>query len=827
MQGTAGLQDFLSDANLAVTGNARKQIVDMVNWWLKISTPAGQNAQQIALTAVFDNSTPPIELGTQYTVAPSVLGSGLVAASSLAAGIEVNGHSLGGYLAAAFTRLFGSQAHVTHTSTFNSAGFAPGSEAVFVQLQNLIGISYGLGRFPHTSEQTNYFARNGLNLTTNNSWFTQSGNRVELFNESSTAQLPNHFMYKLTDALALANAMSQLDPTLTTEKMNTLFAAGSNTMQASIEGVFNSLRRALISPGLGGIPVGDASASAGNRVTYYQTLQQLTQSSAFTTLAGKLIIKPVNASDLSAAARNNFGALAALQDLSPFAVSAINPAADALLASVWQSTRAADYTAWGADKSATKPTGFTDSWITDRAAMLGKLVDRNMQDIGGIVPGSANLRYFDAASNTEILVGAGATNDQRVQYLFGGGGADTLDGKGFADRLYGGAGADTLNGLGGADYLEGNAGNDNLNGGDGNDTLLGGAGVDSYQFTGSFGKDRIIDSDGLGALQIDGQTLASAKGLGQRNVWAAELKDAAGAGTGVYAGLAIYDDASSSTGKSLIITKGADTGNSITIKNFDLAKAQSAQTQGWLGIQLGAGRRLALVQGASASVGAGAGGPNVWSDRNFDLATLAGKSTNLVEGAAKTFTVYLDQAAHAGDSLGLALSGEAGKFKVLRNGALVDASGAGISLLEGQTQAEFSLVQAGGLGAEVTADASFTLSASYVSGGGGGGGNATSNAWTINLTDTGEITKTFRGDQRGKLIEIDAGHDANYYYNYSKLSNGHKGNMPICLPIIRKFANIERLKAGVECDRFRRKNSRQNCERSDSISQMGELAWLG
>ena len=134
-----------------------------------------------------------------------------------------------------------------------------------------------------------------------------------------------------------------------------------------------------------------------------------------------------------------------------------------------------------------------------------------------------------------------------------------------------------------------------------------------------------------------------------------------------------------------------------------------------------------------------------------------------------------------------------------------------------------------GQSTDVTVSGTPLVSAVYTfnGAGGGGGGNATSNAWTINLTDTGEITKTFRGDQRGKLIEIDAGHDANYYYNYSELSNGHKGNMPICLPIIRKFANIERLKAGVECDRFRRKNSRQNCERSDSISQMGELAWLG
>ena len=46
MRGTEGLlsQDIITDIDLAFTGNARDQIVDMVNWWLKISTPVGQSA---------------------------------------------------------------------------------------------------------------------------------------------------------------------------------------------------------------------------------------------------------------------------------------------------------------------------------------------------------------------------------------------------------------------------------------------------------------------------------------------------------------------------------------------------------------------------------------------------------------------------------------------------------------------------------------------------------------------------------------------------------------------------------------------------------------
>ena len=63
------------------------------------------------------------------------------------------------------------------------------------------------------------------------------------------------------------------------------------------------------------------------------------------------------------------------------------------------------------------------------------------------------------------------------------------------DYLEGGAGSDTLNGGADADQLYGDAGADILNGGDGNDMLVGGTGNDTYNFTGNFGHDIIIDSD--------------------------------------------------------------------------------------------------------------------------------------------------------------------------------------------------------------------------------------------------------------------------------------------------------------------------------------------
>jgi len=112
--------DLRACADLASSGVAHQQIRDMVNWWLRATTPLGQAVQQIT---------------TRQTIGGGPLGVTLVdfvAAASLAEGTGelvgvtnisgVNGHSLGGYLATAFTRLFG--ASVQSVSTFNSAGAA-------------------------------------------------------------------------------------------------------------------------------------------------------------------------------------------------------------------------------------------------------------------------------------------------------------------------------------------------------------------------------------------------------------------------------------------------------------------------------------------------------------------------------------------------------------------------------------------------------------------------------------------------------------------------------------------------------------------------------
>ena len=369
----------------------------------------------------------------------------------------------------------------------------------------------------------------------------------------------------------------------------------------------------------------------------------------------------------------------------------------------------------------------TESWITDRVTMLSWVAKIEKTKDTSLVISSSDEQYFldynDAGGvNKVIRTGSSFTgDDSRRHFVFGGAGADTLNGASKSDKLYAGAGADTLNGKNGDDYLEGGAGND------------------TYQFSDAFGKDIVADTDGMGSLVLDGATLSGGKGAGKRNVWTG--KDSAGN----YEGYAVYDDARSYTGKRLVITRAGSTDNIITIDHFDLDKATS---EGYLGIKLDPTPNLALVQGTGTTVGATTA--NVWSDNNFDEASLEGKSSTINESVGKLFNIYLSTAAKAGETITLALTDLADKFKAVLGDSTVAANGAVITLAEGQTVVSFALVQEG----EVTTEGTSSLSVSYQSTD-ESAQTATSNSWALNLKDGGEIANTYNGDQRASIIGIE------------------------------------------------------------------------
>ena len=552
-RGTQEFPDFGADADLASSGLAHQQLADMVNWWLRETTAPLTSAD-----------TP--QYATQIAVAPN--GSYALAAPALGIGgllgigaiKSVNGHSLGGYLASAFARLFGSKWSVETINTFNSAGFSrPATsniDTAFNQIAQFIGTGVGLSGF--SNPQNNYFAQNGINLTTN-TWdpvgFQQYGTRIALFQEDLTPQgINNHYMYKLTDMLALGNVLAKLDPAFDLTRLSALVKTGSNQMAASYEGVLDALRRVFLGSSVAPTATGDDNGSNAGpqpaaRLDYQTNVAALQNSQTFTNLLGKVNITTSLAN--AAAARTDFGQFLSLYYLASFALTFADADAEAVvrvqqgqLGTDWQVDKGMS----PADRDAGKAT-YSDAWLNDRAVLLSGVVAAAQQDaIGGVVAGNLpfgkrlQTSYVSNGVTQELLLKSsrGDTSLSPVNYFrFGGEANDSLVGGNLDDHLYGGAGADTLNGQGGADYLEGNADNDTLNGGAGSDTLLGGAGndtlngeddadtlvggagddslngglkndhlnggtgTDTYTFTGTWGSDTIEDSGGQGLITIE------------------------------------------------------------------------------------------------------------------------------------------------------------------------------------------------------------------------------------------------------------------------------------------------------------------------------------
>ncbi|MCL4771920.1 MAG: hypothetical protein KJZ76_16505 [Burkholderiaceae bacterium] len=495
-RGTESTTDIVNaDLDLALgSGVASKQAAAMVNWWLDISSAAGSAVRQVSADG--PNLAP-------FVPAASKTASGDIAAevsAAVATGkLHVVGHSLGGHLTTVFTSLFANQ--VAHASTFNGAGmFSVGAIADIVagvlgghpinQLAQALGLTVQL---PTAAKMDNFYAMNGMNLTTNAATFTQLGQRIEVFNEETPAPtFSNHYLYKQTDSLALAVAMQKLDPSLTLTKFNALAQAAFNVSGGSLETLLDALRRQLLGTHVAKTAIGDdggdwkKSTMPQSRTDYQQNVKQLTENPAFQSLVGQLTLQPTDV-NLRAPARTDFAALIALQDLSPIVVRGVPE-------SVWQSTRAADYAAWQADKSSATPSTFSDQWIADRAAMLGWLVKRNLDDnTDTTIKAPQDLRFLDEARKIDLRLGSSTTgDDSRKQFHFGDGKANTLTGASKEDHLYGGSGADTLEGKDGADYLEG------------------GADADTYVLqTGLTGIDTLVDS-GSNTLQVDGKTVSGA-----------------------------------------------------------------------------------------------------------------------------------------------------------------------------------------------------------------------------------------------------------------------------------------------------------------------------
>lgn len=312
--------------DLVVDGLAFKQIVDMYNNWMRLTTPKGQTYLAAKFDFLGTETTllqaeralllrgvvaGPYELslrdrgdividgplGIVYKVvqksSADIFGvndaksTGLGAIEPGPAPLTVTGHSLGGHLAVAFSRLFPETGVTAYT--INGAGYPTGllpglSGNATTNIRNIFAQLEGATAFDPRSI-LNFYGSAGPEIVTMNSplGLMQQGNHQEIYIESWGLDATfGHGKEQMTDALAVYDLFFRLDKRYQTgtvegtlSELQTIFKAASNTAGYSFESLVNTLSKLLVSSSAAPLPTNNREAlyasikHGGNKGTGY------------------------------------------------------------------------------------------------------------------------------------------------------------------------------------------------------------------------------------------------------------------------------------------------------------------------------------------------------------------------------------------------------------------------------------------------------------------------------------------------------------------------------------------------------------------------------
>ncbi|MDO5686429.1 MAG: putative Ig domain-containing protein [Neisseria sp.] len=515
LKGTDGGKDlFVADGgDIVHDGLAHHQIVDMYNFWKQITTKGTYQAAKIitdiAMTSLYKAAITDSAklLFVEKTLKDQgyFVDSGIVKkivfensdavyqderANGLgieAGKVSVIGHSLGGHLAAAFSRLFPDETE--HAYMVNGAGFG----AKFNLLANILTISEfnirevfkaldGKDAF-EVSKITNITGDKNFDLVAQD-WLVgleQHGKQPEIFIENVLKNTFGHGSSQMTDTMMVSSLFFKLDKSLDEGSINNAFKILTPVFNASANQEDQSLESALYA--LDKMLSDDKSIvtkiETDNRDQLYEKIKELSNKIDAAKASGKIIsLADTDFDWQKEAGKDTAEGIAiryALKEFNPFAVVGF------------------DYSKINQDKtldlsSKDNPKGMSKSYIDDRAAMLALKLDYDVankdydEQMGsfGIISQfkSGDWQYKDIGKNLNLEIdGVNLVNEHQI--IFGSEKNDHLAGGKLNDRLYGGAGDDTLYG------------------GAGDDRMEGGAGFDRYFIEGF---DTVFDSDGKGAL---------------------------------------------------------------------------------------------------------------------------------------------------------------------------------------------------------------------------------------------------------------------------------------------------------------------------------------
>ena len=599
LRGTqVGIADLSADiGDIVDDGIALDQIVDMYNYWQSLTHSGSYEAVQLntlmtetaALQAAY-LASPAAGMAYEDTLRAEGLivdyptrtvrsvqcidstelsdprlryGSGILANT---AAVDVAGHSLGGHLAMAFSRLFPS---VTNSVVaVNGAGFNFSNSnvnALFSALSGAIAFD--------ASKITNVVGSAGLNFVSQDWLFLQQpAGRNEIYTES---YLPDttfgHASSQMTDSLAVYNLFATIDSSLNNDPsalstIKKILEAASNVAANTLESVVSDLSKLFFMPAV----TFTSNEFDNDRDLLYSSIDTINSKLNTLPAAGGLQLVSLvgkSAAELKVKAEglvepdNAIAYRYALVNLNPFAIV---DHTDTLYTPHNQHGELDLYD----PNATTNPGALTEQYLTDRAAMLAAVIQANTNDAGAVIVNSGDsFTYQDVERNLTLDVlntanYGGILPPLRYKVIFGGNNGDTLTGTNGNDRIYDGSGNDTLNGGAGGDYLEGGRGDDAYVGLNEHDTVLDVQGNDSYQLTGNADA-TITDVDGIGDIAWDGTPVTGGSlQSGDTNADGAVWQSADGVFT--------Y----TRSGADLLISKSGDAGYA-TLKHFNFIDAAS------------------------------------------------------------------------------------------------------------------------------------------------------------------------------------------------------------------------------------------------------------
>ena len=554
LRGTEGGKDlFITDGGDIVNdGLAHHQIVDMYNFWQQITAQKGKPYDVMyveTLGQIYDVALEKINEAKLdgavgfFTDSSTVKMIKKIRSDKLykmgderrfGLGIHVDkvtttGHSLGGHLSAAFSRLFPDK--VEHSYMVNGAGFGAKSNPIsylFSNSQdNISSVFSALDGADHFDKAkiTNLIGDKNINVVANN-WFiglSQPGKTPELFiEEAGIGKIFGHAAGSMSDTMqaaslffAMDGKLNQTDLSEALKTLNPVFEAVTNDDEETLEKVVYQIGKLLL-----GDKVPEQAATRNELYERIASLKAL--------LTGK---KDAGEPEDVQGGKYQFVSLAtdqsgwkdnvsqnsdkgtalryALRELNPFAVVG------------------ADYTAHNRHGnlnlySIENPYGMTDTYLQHRAAMLawknaintanvsysddfGAVNFNYTEIISAIAAATSSLAPLTAAVASAIsllpanLKGDWTYEDKSGNLSF------HIDGNNLTDlsNHYVRFGSDTIDELKGGDledYLFGGGNIDTLDGGEGDDYMEGGQGLDTYIIK---DHDTVFDSDMQGKILFD------------------------------------------------------------------------------------------------------------------------------------------------------------------------------------------------------------------------------------------------------------------------------------------------------------------------------------